>query len=502
MRGRGKKAGSKYADSTLTGSLERHPAHHHREAFVDKKPSSVPAHNLSRQAIRLLAHAKNRVGKFVTEMLIRRYYVARSLTQGHRAVNLSGYEAPTEAARLAAESKLPILAPSAQLAGIFIELLKNKESSSQLWLASHYNALGLDEREFVVFANLFGGHVDEKYSEARIDADTARSMAQKCVLRFEVMLMESAPNCLTSLMASSSPAPSWVPKELDLSKPSQHKIDSTFAFAKQALKRETRINDSALQSLSNGLLSWFNPAKRSALSIENSPVYIQSLKDGVTPLQIYIVKPHSLPGTKGIYDQLPEKKFDLDDYPLGQVLRLSVRSRAPADSYRLSSQQTQKVLSHWLAVKVLTLFDSHKFFDQTRDEYMTFSQRRRKAFISFFEQFLKNMSGVREKDIIASLMKPQSVVSEFMPRVEKIAKMFYENTEELFIYDKLLNNTHDKGSNDRIFYDVDSVDSDHNAQLIELWGRIAVMACREDENTKRAEFLKSTKETGDTGPRR
>ena len=144
--------------------------------------------------------------------------------------------------------------------------------------------------------------------------------------------MNWSPSRLRSFMANSLPSPDWVPEELHLRKASQHKIDSVYRFAKESIKPETYINDTAIQKLTTDILSRFDSSEKAAHAIEESPVYIQSLCDGESHLKLFIIKPHSIPSIKGINSALPNEKFSLSYYRFGQALRLTTHSNNSAPS--------------------------------------------------------------------------------------------------------------------------------------------------------------------------
>ena len=90
---------------------------------------------LSKNARRLLKHAANRVGYYVEQMLVRRHTIANALSGGKAEVNLTKYANAEKAVSALKKVPLQVMASGAQLAGTFIQLLKDQESKHQLWLA-------------------------------------------------------------------------------------------------------------------------------------------------------------------------------------------------------------------------------------------------------------------------------------------------------------------------------------------------------------------------------
>jgi hypothetical protein len=459
------------------------------------KPKPHKSDGLSKNARRLLKHANNLVGHYVEQILIRRYSIANSLAGGKAEVDLTRYTGAQKA--LSAVEKVPVqaVAAGAKLAGTFIQLLKEQESKHQLWLALFYQALGFTEVEFWLLAALVGSHVDEKHGELDVDAATARRLAAKWVLRFEVMLMNYSPCNLPLLFAEKLPAPSWLPEELALDKVSIQRIDETYRFAQQAFKHETRIPDSVLQKFQQGIINLFDSTEKQASVIDSSPVFLKSPMRGQA-LELYISRSDSLHvKVKGIYSELPDDKFSVKDFPYGIVNRLSARSKAPCDVMQLMDDQVAKVVAHWAAEKVFSLLVTKHFYNEAKKKLMD-GEYYRKDFVMFFSQYLLDIEmhkGV-SYDLVAALMNEQEVLREFFPRIERVAVTFFKESPKLIPYGY---GSTTSGRKSCVISFKGEVRSKDNEDLLRLWDTLMKKVVKEDaRKVTRSDIFKSKRSTG------
>ena len=88
--------------------------------------------DLSKNARQLLKHADNNLGHFVTQMLLKRNQIAKSLSQSDQDVDLRSYQVAAKVASTSEKIPVPMVSQGASLAATFTKQLENSQSQYQL----------------------------------------------------------------------------------------------------------------------------------------------------------------------------------------------------------------------------------------------------------------------------------------------------------------------------------------------------------------------------------
>ncbi len=315
--------------------------------------SSYQETNTDCLQLSVLSYNDNLVDFYFQGILLQHHHYALVLTEGLRAPDTVVSDQATQAADAFRGISHPVVQAPILMADKFIALLKQQETRSDLSLALAYANLQLTRLEFSVASRLLARKISYNYRENTYNAIQASAQARALVKRIEVgLLMYSNPYSALPVMGMKHGELQKIYP--DLSEVSIRRVVSVVPYL-LCLVHDTSITPSLIDRVVSSFSSLLDPVDFEAKqTLDAQEIVIQpAAKDEW--LGLYIKNSTDgarLPTVSDYNWEMREDRIDLERLPKRIVAWNGVK-RVLQQSLKLSQEQVEQVLTHWLTDKMI-----------------------------------------------------------------------------------------------------------------------------------------------------